>query len=64
MRFSSRVKLVQDMIRLFDGLRFHSMDLVGVDGTQLLLDACAGTLEHFQLIRTSEQFPPMVYNHN
>ena len=58
MRFSSRVKLVHDMIRLFDGLRFHSMDLVNVDGTQLLLDACARTLEKLQSVQIfSEQLP-------
>ena len=45
MRFSEEVELLNDMISLFDGLRFHYMDLIHVDGMWRLLDACAGTLE-------------------
>jgi len=45
MMHSARVELVEDMINLFGGIRFHSMDLYIVDGMRLLLDACAETLE-------------------
>ena len=51
MRFSEEVELLKDMISLFDGLRFHYMDLNCVDGEWLLLDACAGTLETLWLYR-------------
>jgi len=49
MRFSEEVEFLKDMISIFDGLRFHYMDLIQVDGTRLLLDACAGTLETLRL---------------
>ena len=39
-----RVGLVRDMIDLFGGFRFHTLDLFKVDGVSLLLDACAKTL--------------------
>ena len=35
----------RDMITLFGGLRFQYMDLCGVEGSQLLLGACADTLQ-------------------
>ena len=41
--------LVRDMISLFGGLRFRSMDLFGVECVRLLLDACAETLETLRL---------------
>jgi len=41
--------LLRDMITLFGGLRFRHVTLFGVDGTRLLLDACAQTLETLQL---------------
>ena len=40
-----RVGLLKDMIDLFGGIRFFSMDLFDMDGMSLLLDACAETLE-------------------
>jgi len=40
-----RVGLLKDMIDLFGGIRFSSMDLLDVDGMPLLLGACAETLE-------------------
>ena len=41
----AREKLVKDMIAIFGGLRFRHMDLFRVKCVQLLLDACAETLE-------------------
>ena len=58
MRFSREVELLKLMINLFGGLRFHSMDLYHVDGTQLLLDLCAETLETLRLFQCGEQLPP------
>ena len=52
MRFSMRVELVEDMIRLFGGIRFRSMDLFYVGGTRLLLNACVETLETLRLHQT------------
>ena len=49
MLFSNKMELVGDMISLFGGLRFRSMDLFRVDGMQLLLGACAETLESLRL---------------
>jgi hypothetical protein len=46
---SRRVELLEDMIGLFGGIRFRSMDLFGVNGTRLLLDACVETLETLRL---------------
>ena len=37
--------LLKDMIELFGGIWFCSMNLLNVDGIGLLLDACAETLE-------------------
>ena len=37
--------MARDMITFFGGLRFQYMDLYGVEGSQLLLEACAGTLQ-------------------
>ena len=39
-----RVDILNDMIDLFGGIRFHILDLFDVDGVPLLLDACAKTL--------------------
>jgi len=57
MRNSPEVELVNLMINLFGGLRFHSMDLYCVDGIRLLLDACAGTLETLRLFQSGERLP-------
>jgi len=46
------VDLLEDMIVLFRGIRFRRMDLFDVDGTGLLLDACAETLEELCLYLT------------
>ena len=43
---------MRDMIALFGGLRFRYMDLFGVKCVQLLLDACAETLETLRLYPT------------
>ena len=40
-----RVDILEDMIDLFGGIRFRHMELWLVDRVQLLLDACAETLE-------------------
>jgi len=57
MMYSRRVELVEDMIGLFGGIRFHSMNLFNVDGMRLLLDTCAETLKTLRLFPTppSEQ---------
>jgi len=55
-----RVGLLKDMIDLFGGFRFRHMDLFGVDGVQILLGACAKTLESVVLQpsdHTGEQLP-------
>ena len=39
------VGLLRDLSELSGGLRFRSMDLLGVDGAHFLLRSCAGTLE-------------------
>ena len=58
-RFYKHLELFKLMINLFDGLRFHSLDLLpSVDGTQLLFDACAGTLETLRLFQSGEWLPP------
>jgi hypothetical protein len=52
--------LLKDMIDLFGGIRFRYINLCEADGMQLLLDACANTLETLVLRLTgpfSEQFP-------
>jgi len=41
--------VLEDMINLFRGIRFHYMDLFHVDGMPLLLEACARTLETLRL---------------
>lgn len=46
-----RVELVEDMIDLL-GVRFRYMNLFNVNGMQLLLDACAETLELLRLYPT------------
>ena len=50
--FGKDVGLLQDMIDLFGGIRFHHMDLFNVKGTRLLLGACAETLETLRLCPT------------
>jgi len=45
----TRVGILEDMIDMFGGMRFRCMDLRNVDGVQLLLDACAETLETLRL---------------
>jgi hypothetical protein len=45
-------RLVKDMMAVFGGLRFRSMDLFRVRCTQLLLGACAETLETLWLYPT------------
>jgi len=52
MTFSRRVELVEDMIRLFGGIRFRSVDLLYVGGARLLLNACVETLETLRLHQT------------
>ena len=37
--------LLQDMVVAFEGMRFTSMDLLGVRGMQFFLETCAHTLE-------------------
>ena len=49
---SKGVGLWNDMIDLFGGLRFHYMDLFDVDGTRLLVNACAETLETLRVYTT------------
>jgi hypothetical protein len=52
--------LVTAMIDLFGGLQFRHMDLIDIGGAQLLLYACADTLETLQLDATAlrgEKFP-------
>ena len=46
---STRVDILKDMIDLFGGIRFRYMDIRYANGMQLLLNACAETLEtlHF-----------------
>ena len=41
--------LLEDMINLFGGIHFRHMDLCNVEGTRLLLGACAETLETLRL---------------
>ena len=48
----TRVEILKDMIDLFGGIRFRHMDLYNVNGTRLLLDACAQTLETLRLYPT------------
>ena len=52
MTCSTWVGLLEDMIDLFGGIRFRYMDLYYVNGMQLLLDACAETLETLRLYPT------------
>ena len=49
MTLSRTVELLEDMIGLFGGIRFRSMDLFDVNGTRLLLNACVETLETLRL---------------
>ena len=45
MRNFKSVGILEDMISLFGGIQFRHMDLKGIYGVQLLLEACAETLE-------------------
>ena len=59
--FSKSVGLLKDMIALFEGVRFRSMDVLNVIGMPLLLGACAETLETLRLYPTDyycKQPPP------
>ena len=59
-----QVGLLKDMIDLFEGFRFHHMDLLEVDVMLLLLDACAKTLESVVLDPSDlrgEQLPPNIH---
>ena len=49
----SQVDLLEAMINLFGGIRFRSMVLLDADGTRLLLDSCAETLEVLRLSHRS-----------
>ena len=44
-----RVDVLKDMIDLFGGIRFRTLDIFDVDGVPLLLDACATTLTTLRL---------------
>jgi hypothetical protein len=44
-----RTGLLEEMINLFGGIRFYYMEIYDEIGMQLLLDACANTLETLQL---------------
>jgi hypothetical protein len=48
----TRVDLLKDMINLFRGIRFRSMDLFNVCEMQFLLGACAETLETLRVYPT------------
>ena len=48
----SRRELLEDMIGLFGGIRFRSMDLFCVSRMEFLLGACVGTLETLRLYAT------------
>ena len=43
-----QVGIGEDLINSFGGIRFRHVDLVTVDGMQLVLEACADTLETFR----------------
>ena len=47
-----RVRILEDMVVLFGGIRFRHMDLSNVRGTRFLLCACAKTLETLRLYPT------------
>ena len=53
------VDLLKDMIDLFGGIRFRCMNLLGVGGIRLLLDACARTLETVMLYPTDGERLPL-----
>ena len=61
MTFVRWVEFLKDMVGLFGGIRFRHMELVGVSGMRLLLDACVETLETLRLypiVPSGEQLPP------
>ena len=41
--------IFRDMIALFGGLRFRYMDLFSVEGSKLLLEACADSLQTMRI---------------
>ena len=55
--------MCRDMITLFGGLRFRYMDLFSVEGSRLLLGACADTLQSVRIYpvvpRSKESFPEL-----
>jgi len=48
----ARVGILKGMIDLFGGIRFRHVDICNVDGTRLLLEACAKSLESLRLYPT------------
>ena len=52
MTYFTRVGILKDMIELFGGIRFRHVDICNVDGTRLLLEACAKSLESLRLYPT------------
>ena len=52
-----RAGLLKEMVCLFGGIRFRHMDLFNVVGMQLLLGACAETLETLRLYPIGGQLP-------
>lgn len=52
MTYFTRVGVLKDMINLFGGIRLRHMDLSNVNGTRLLLNACAKTMETLRLYPT------------
>ena len=47
--YCTRAGLLKDVVQLFGGVRFRSMDLYDVDAEQLLIDTCAENLEILRL---------------
>jgi len=61
----SNETIFRDMITLFGGLRFRYMDLFSVEGSRLLLDACADTLQTVRIypaVPCSEESAPTSSN--
>jgi len=56
------VGLLEDMIYLYGGLRFSYMALCNVEGTKLLLEACAETLKELELYPTDPRGEPFSGN--
>ena len=53
-----RTGLLEEMINLFGGIRFYYMEIYDEIAMQLLLDACANTLETLQLYPCGKELPP------